>query len=105
MSRCTTRSISVSPAAFGTLHAEPMSAQRIRRGTRRARFLDDWSGQSAADMKHTLGVLEAPCMAPRGFLTIVQVWQAEDSLAASRQHSDARLPAQPRGGRRRLSCD
>jgi len=39
-------------------------------------YLDDWSGQSAADMKHTLGVLKRLAWPHVNFLTIVQVWQA-----------------------------
>ena len=39
-------------------------------------YLDDWSGQSANDLKHTLGVLKRLDWPHVGFLTIVQNWQA-----------------------------
>jgi hypothetical protein len=39
-------------------------------------YLDDWSGQSADDLKHTLGVFKRLAWPHVGFLTIVQNWQA-----------------------------
>ena len=39
-------------------------------------YLDDWSGQSTADMKHMLGVLKRLVWPHVGLLTIVENWQA-----------------------------
>ncbi len=39
-------------------------------------YLDDWSGQSAAEMKHMLAVFKRLAWPHAGFLTIVQAWQA-----------------------------
>jgi hypothetical protein len=39
-------------------------------------YLDDWSGQNTADMRHMLGVLKRLAWPHVGFLTIVQNWQA-----------------------------
>jgi len=39
-------------------------------------YLDDWSGQNAADMQHMLGILKRLAWPHVGFLTIVQNWQA-----------------------------
>ena len=39
-------------------------------------YLDDWSGQNTADMRHMLDVLRRLAWPHVGFLTIVQNWQA-----------------------------
>jgi len=39
-------------------------------------YLDDWSGQSAVDLQHMLGVWRRLAWPHVGFLTIVQAWQA-----------------------------
>ena len=64
------------PSPMGCGLAVAVPAERVRPGVVGLVYLDDWSGQSAADVRHMLGVWKRLAWPQVGLLTIVQNWQA-----------------------------